>query len=291
MERTHRSLLVFAALAGLSCGEAAGPDPESVQCDVRLYPGGDPVRIEQLTVTPCPADLSDGEVTVLFRIRARAPASQISVATVASESDTPAPFTPQCRSREPTTGTLQDGTWECRWVLNTFAEAGSWTVRAAVYDTASTLDTARVTLTVLNADLDTEAPVLREIEHADSVTTTPWGRTQHLILWSSDSEVGVWRADVGGYYAASEDRGGYDWSCSAEFGKWPPAPLPLPDVWRAEHEFGFVCPWGVVESDTPVIWLIDAVTVSDLRGNERTYDRAALEAGGFLTEFDVARRP
>ncbi len=67
------------ALAALSCGDAAGPDSVSIECDTpamaisggTTQSGSTSPTLDQLTVALCPIDLGSGEVTVVFTINAR----------------------------------------------------------------------------------------------------------------------------------------------------------------------------------------------------------------------------
>jgi hypothetical protein len=275
------------ALTALSCLDVPGPDNGRVRCDNTTVPvhqgtAGAPT-IDRLTVAPCLVDLSGNEVTVLFTLNARDLQAGISRAVLSGT--TPAGVRPSCSVTAPASGTSQDGSWQCSWVLNRYAEPGVWAARAAVFDSAGNQDTAIAALTVVKALSDTVPPDLTDITYPAERTTFGFGEARILVIGGSDSQSGMWRVEIFGV----QDDPLLDWSCSSEVGVWPPGPPPAPEIWRPLSEYSPGCPIPLQESSTPVIWSIREIRLIDLRNNRRVYGESELRQTGFTTQIDVSK--
>lgn len=277
------------ALAALSCGETAGPG--QVECIPTVaasvaFGGSAPddsiPTLDRLTIAPCLVDLRGGGVTVAFTVRARAQYAGIRAAAVFGS--TPVGVRPTCGVTAPAGGTTRDGTWRCSWVLDRYAEPGEWQVRATVWDSVGNLDTTLASLTVVNALPDTAPPALMQLEYPEERTPGANGQTRNLIVGGLDAESGMWRVEIFGL----QDDPQLDWSCSSEFGLWPPPPGPL-DVWSPLPAYSPPCPIPLQESTTPVIWTIREVRLLDMRNNRRVYSQAELELAGFITQIDITK--
>ena len=278
------------ALAALSCGETAGPGQvECINPTVAAAAAFDGTArddstptLDRLTIAPCLVDLKSGGVTVAFTLRARA--QHAGIRTVAVIGTTPAGVRPTCGVTAPAGGTTHDGTWECSWLLDRYAEPGEWQVRATVWDSVGNLDTTLASLTVVNALPDTAPPALTQIEYPEERTPSGNGETRNLIVGGLDTESGMWRVEIFGLQNDPQ----LDWSCSSEFGWWPTPPTPL-DAWSPLQAYSPPCPIPLQESTTPVIWTIREVRLLDMRNNRRVYSQSELEQAGFITQIDITR--
>jgi hypothetical protein len=157
-------------------------------------------------------------------------------------------------------------------------------VRAAVWDSVGNLDTAFASLTVVNALPDTAPPALTQVEYPEERTPGANGETRNLIVGGLDAESGMWRVEIFGLQNDPQ----LDWSCSSEFGLWPPPAPPL-DPWSSSPDYAPPCPIPLQESTTPVIWTIREVRLLDMRNNRRVYSQSDLEQAGFITQIDITK--
>jgi hypothetical protein len=280
---THQLLASIAglwALTALSCRETAGPD--NVCEGVTLGGGSTVAAFGSLTFGPCPADLSGGEVTVVFTFSAGE--RQPGISRVLVSGTTPTGIRPECSVASPAGGNSADGIWRCSWVLNRYAEPGVWVVRANVWDSAGNQDIAVTSLPVVSALPDTVPPVLTGIAYPEEQRILGGDEARELIISGSDAESGMWRVEVHGL----QERPGYDWSCAATVGVWPILPA-SPDVWRPQSDYSPGCPMTLQESSNPVLWTIREVRLIDLWQNQRVYGEAELLQAGFITQIDVSK--
>lgn len=242
-----------------------------------------PPTVREFTVSPDLVRPGGGEVTVTITVAAQDGESGIPGFSVGAVR--PSERSPQrpvsCGARSPVSGTLYDGTWRCRWILDRYSEPGVWQVRATVGDRSNNVSAISVELTVEGTDPDDTAPTLSDLTYAEERATRGQYEYRFLGIRASDSEAGmeaadIWLTDASGTGSAA---------CGVDaYGQRPSI-----EEWRAAAEMLGGCEVPLIESGEPLIWTIIRVRLVDLRGNERIYDEVELREAGFLTRIDLAR--
>ena len=235
--------------------------------------------VDQFGASPNSADLSNGDVTVTFTLRARDAQSGVRALFVgALRPSEPAPLPSiYCLKLTPVTGSPADGTWGCSVVLNRYVEPGTWTMSATVFDRANNVTAASTSFVVTNASADDVPPALTALTYAKT-TTNGLEVVGLLTIESADAKSGVEVHDV---YGLQED-GVRDWSCGGGQARGT-------EVWTAVQSLRTSCSISLRSSSTPIIWKITSVRLRDIRGNLRTYSASELQQAGFITEIDIAR--
>ncbi|MDQ3557238.1 MAG: Ig-like domain-containing protein [Gemmatimonadota bacterium] len=236
-----------------------------------------PPRVEAVSATPSPVELSQGDAVVTFTVRASDAESGVASAHVllsAPGSGGGSHPLHRCVAETPSSGSAREGTWQCTVALNRYLASGTWGLSAFARDRAgqnSELFHSGGFEVAGSLPDDTEPVLVAFSASPDSLRVGEQDARLTVRIEARDAEAGVsavrihWSSSTGvrGVTSLALPASG-----STRDGAWVWNPL-------------------VARGTTPGNFDVEFIDVVDFRGNVLTLTASQLGAAGYRTRVRI----